>query len=351
MAQEEQPASVDSESPDPGSPVRINNAVEDEKSQDSSRAIVWFKRVAPWAITAAIFYYLFNNVPISEAWEAARSARLELFLPVMLAAVVFWFLIDSRAFAFLFTRFNAELPWAEARSLRGMTYLLTPINWNLGTAAVILHLRSSKKIGALDSTSSMAFYQMIDGTVLACYAAVGVALLPVSPETTSLRNFAVGFVLFQGLTLFVLMSSQPQWSWLTRIRNFGLFRSHQEAIPRDVAVLFLMKGFYFSVFIGVFWLGSQSFGIDLPLKLAIAATPAILLAGSLPITPAGLGTQQASMLYFFSPYGDEASILAFGLVFPVALILFRSLLGLRYLKDLPKLREAMAASGAQAAEA
>ena len=115
----------------------------------TSKAVVWFKRIAPWAIAAAIFYYLFNEVPVADAWAAARSARLEVFLPLMMGAVVLWFLIDSAAFAFLFTRFNAKLAWAEARSLRGMTYLLTPINWNLGTAAVILHLRTSKRIGAL----------------------------------------------------------------------------------------------------------------------------------------------------------------------------------------------------------
>ena len=56
-------------------------------------------------------------------------------------------------------------------------------------------------------------------------------------------------------------------------------------------------------------------------------------------------TQQAAILYFFSPYGDEAAILAFGLTFPVALILFRCVLGLRYLSDLPKLRRAVAGAG------
>jgi hypothetical protein len=53
------------------------------------------------------------------------------------------------------------------------------------------------------------------------------------------------------------------------------------------------------------------------------------------------------MLYFFAPYGNEAAVLAFGLTFPVALLLLRTLLGLRYLKDLPKLRQAMADQKAQ----
>jgi uncharacterized membrane protein YbhN (UPF0104 family) len=103
-----------------------------------------------------------------------------------------------------------------------------------------------------------------------------------------------------------------------------------------------MKGLYFAVFVGIFWLGCQCFDVDVPLKLAAAATPVILMAGALLITPAGLGTQQAAMLYFYAPYGDDAAILALGLTFPVALLLLRTLLGFPYLKDLPKPREAMA---------
>ncbi len=334
---------------EPGTPSLEHPAeVKGEQAKTSSPAILWFKKVAPWAVAAAILYYLFDGVPVADTWNAARAARLELFLPMMMAAVVLWFLVDSAVFAFLFTRFNTKLAWAEARSLRGMTYLLTPINWNLGTAAVILHLRTSKRIGVLESTSTMVFYQTVDGIVLASYATLGAMLLASSPEVTSLRNAAAVFVLLTTATLALFMSSWPRLRWLERIRRLGLFRSHQAAGLRDLAVLVLLKGFYFSVFIAVFWLGGQSFGIDLPLKLAVASTPAILMAGALPITPAGLGTQQAAMMYFFLPYGDEASILAFGLTYPVMLLLFRSLVGVPYLKDLPKLREAMAEQKAQA---
>jgi uncharacterized membrane protein YbhN (UPF0104 family) len=320
----------------------------DADSKGRSASISRLGQIAPWAIAATILYFLFSRVPLADAWAAARAANLELFLPVMMAAVFAWFLIDSAAFAFLFTRFNAKLDWAEARSLRAMTYLVTPINWNLGTAAVILHLRTSKQIGALESTSTMLFYQMIDGMVLASFAALGVLLLPSTPEILSLRNIAIGFVLFQALTLAFFISSWPNFRLFERARSLGLFRTHRTAAWRDVAVLVSMKSFYFSVFVGVFWLGCHSFDVDLPLRLAVAATPVILMAGAVPITPAGLGTQQAAMLFFFAPYGDEASILALGLTFPVALLLLRALLGLPYLKDLPRLREAMAEKKAQA---
>lgn len=311
-----------------------------------STAIVWLKKLAPWAIAGGILYYLFADASIAAAWEAALSARLELFLPAMLLVVLLWFWIDSSAFAFLFTRYNAPLSGAEARSLRGMTYLLTPVNWNLGTAAVILHLRTSKNIGALDSTSSMMFYQMIDGMLMAGYVLVGAMLLPDSPETRSIRNIALVFECFQIFNLMVFMGTRPSWPWLERLRARGLFRTFRMATMRELGFLLLLKALYFAAWIGIYWLGCHAFGIELPLYLAIAATPAILLVGALPVTPAGLGTQQAAMLYFFSPYGAEEAILAFGLTFPVVLILFRCVIGMRYMSDLPKLRRAMAEEAA-----
>ena len=317
------------------------NGGEPSAIERPSAALSALKKVAPWVIATAVLYFLFSRVPLAEAWSAARAANLGLFLPAMMVAVLLWFLIDSAAFAFLFTRFNAKLHWSEARSLRGTTYLVTPINWNLGTAAVILHLRSSKQIGALDSTSTMVLYQMVDGFVLGSLAALGLILLPSTPETLSLRNIALGFVVIQFASLVFLVAEVPRGEWIEKIRGLGIFRSHRAAAFRDIAVLTLMKGLYFSVFVGIYWLGCQAFAVDVPLVLAAAATPVIMMAGALPITPAGLGTQQAAMVFFYSPYGDEASILAFGLTFPVVLILLRALLGLPYLKDLSTLRKAM----------
>ncbi|MEO2166949.1 MAG: hypothetical protein ABGY42_02310 [bacterium] len=65
--------------------------------------------------------------------------------------------------------------------------------------------------------------------------------------------------------------------------------------------------------------------------------PLILLAGALPITPGGLGTQAAAMLYLWSGTGDRAAILAFGLILPVALTGTRVLLGLPYLAEFRRL--------------
>jgi uncharacterized membrane protein YbhN (UPF0104 family) len=296
------------------------------------------RRALPWALAAAILWYLFRRVPVTDTWYAAEQARFEIFVPCALLAAACWFLLESGAFAYLFSRFNAALSWAEARSLRGLTYLLTPIHWTVGTGAIILHLRRSKGVGAVECTSSMLFYAMIDSVVLGSLALAGILLFPLAPAIEQIGPILFGFVAVQLALLALFMVPGPGWGWLRRIRSVRLFRTHGIATWRDVALLSLIRCAYFACFVLFFWVGGRAFQIELPLGFAIASTPLVLAAGSLPITPSGLGTQQAAMLFLFASYGSQPSILAFALAFPVAVSLARMPLGLFYIRDVAALR-------------
>jgi uncharacterized membrane protein YbhN (UPF0104 family) len=324
-----------------------DGAKEDSSSSESdARAamIGWsvasiLRRTLPWVVAAVVLAYLFRRVSFGESLAAARRADLLSFGAAALLGVVTWFLLESTAFSYLFSRFNAPLTRGEARSLRALTYLLTPINWNLGTAAIVLHLRRSKGIAALSATSSILFYELIDGIVLSALALGGARALPASPMTATVTRAAGGLLAVEVACLAAFMLPLPPWRWVLRMRSIGVFRTHSLATWADVAVLFAIRSVYFGGFVLYFWAGTHAFSVAVPLEHLAAVVPAILLVGSLPITPAGLGTQQAAMLYFFSPFGSEAQILAYGLVYPVALIVARVPLGLLYARDLALLRE------------
>lgn len=296
------------------------------------------KTIAPWLGAIAIFGYLFWDVPYEDAWEAARSARLDLFIPEMLIAVIFWFLLDSAALAYLLTRFNAPVSWAEARSIRGITYLVTVLNWNVGTAAIVLHLRRSKRVPALESTSSLFFYGNCDATLLMALTLIGTSTFPDSAGLATIQKFAAVFFAFQIGIFILLTTNRPDWAWVRRVRGAAIVRSYRLSSLQDFSVVMGLKLIYFIGFLWIFWAGSHAFGVGIPFSLAVASAPAIMMISALPVSPAGLGTQAAAMVFFWSDYGDKAAILAFGLVFPVALTLSRCFLGLLYLKDLRALK-------------
>ena len=282
---------------------------------------------------------MFTRVPIGEAWSVARTSRLEVFVPLIFGAVFTWFLIESWTYSYLFTRFNAPVSFKEGRSLRGMSYLLTPIHWNVGKAAVILRLRQTKKIPLLESTSAVMLYQAIDGVVLATLATTGLILLESqATELAGVRWTTSAIIIAIFFNLAVTRAIWPRFKWLIWWRGLSIHHAHRQIDVRDLITIISLKVTYHFLFVLVVYFGVQAFGIELPFALALAATPIIQVVGGLPITPAGLGTQQAAMLYFFGDRfgggGSEASIVAFGFSLPIALIVGRCLLGLFYLRDL-----------------
>ena len=222
--------------------------------------------------------------------------------------------------------------------MRGVTYLLTALNWNVGTAAIVVYLKRFKSVPALESTSSLFLYGNCDALIMLGLALVGSSVFVATSTIETLRHVAGVTFLIQAGLLFLLAASIPGWRWLSRVRNASIIRSYRLASPADFAFIVLIKLVYFLVFIWIFWAGSHAFGIEIPFALALASAPVIMLVAAIPIAPAGLGTQAAAMVFFWSDYGEQAEIVAFGLVFPIALTLGRCLLGLLYLRDLRALR-------------
>ena len=50
------------------------------RGSSQGRGREWLKKLVPWIGASLVLGYLFSQVPVSETWEAARGARLELFL-------------------------------------------------------------------------------------------------------------------------------------------------------------------------------------------------------------------------------------------------------------------------------
>jgi len=289
------------------------------------------RRGLPWIVAIATIGFVFIRVPVAEAWSAAREARIEVLAPLVLGAVLLWFLLESFAYARLFSRFNVELSWRESRSLRGLSYLLTPIHLGLGKVGIVLRLSAIKRIPALEATSTVALYQTVDAFALAVLTTIGLSIIPTSAWVQEARIGSTALILVLATYLAFIRLDWPRNSLADRVRQWTIHRTHRIFGGRDLLLILGIKLAYHGTFVAVFYFGTRAFGVDLPFSVALAATPIIQAIGAIPISPAGLGTQQASMLYFFSAYGSEGAIVAFGFSLTAALIATRCLLGLVYL--------------------
>ena len=289
------------------------------------------RRAISWALGIGLLAFLSWRIPMGETWQAVHSARLEVFLPLVAASCIVWFLLDAASLAYVFSRFNTPLSWAEARRIRGRSYLLTPIHWHLGRAAVIAQLHRSRQVPILEATSSLALQQTLDAILLSALAWVGLAQLPDSGRRDVLLPLMAGLALSLALYLLVVRTRRLAWKPLRRLRSLSLHHAHRQLRGRDLFVLALLKLAYYSVLLGLSSLGAAAVGIDLSFATVLVAVPIIQGIGALPLSPAGLGTQQATLLYLFEGHGSHAAILAFGLALPALTLAFRFAIGWSYL--------------------
>jgi len=332
--------------------MTLDRGVDPGEHRTGSKIAMIARVLLPWLVAGGCLVYAFEMVPLGECIEALRRARPALFLPLALAAVLTWFALESAAYAYTFSRFNLPLSWRDARSIRALSYLLTAIHWHFAKAAVVLRLNATHGVGILAATSTILLYQMIGILVLTVFAGIGALFLPPSagPVQVSLGALALAVGL---LIAFVLIrSNRPHLRLLDELRAMTLLQAHRKLEIRDVVIIGGLKVAYQLIFVLVYYFGMRAFGLTPAFSLVLLATPILQAVGSLPIAPAGLGTQQAAMLFLFSDPAargaDGAAILAFGFSLPITTLMARSLIALCYLPDLTRTGPGAAGSGAAA---
>jgi len=305
------------------------------------------KTALRWAVAAVILWLLFRRVPIDEAVAAALRADLWIFVPAVLAAVLLRFWIDAVTLRYLVTRFHVPLSGREARSFCALVHFVSVINWGLGGGGFLRHNKRVKGVHPMDSASTVFLTGMIDAMVK---VAVGIVALLFLLADASLRPLAVLAVLVlagQLATVWLLVADRPSWNWLRRVREWRVWRTPRQAVGRDLAVILPLRVLRVVGFVAVLGIAMRAFAVPVPPVYLLASMPVVMLVATIPITPAGLGTQQAAMLYFYRAFGTEADVLAFGLLISLALTLGQVLLGACYARDLTAVRGSDESSSSQ----
>lgn len=290
-----------------------------------------------WALALAILAGLLIRTPPSQLVEVTRGARLDRLLLLMVLACGAWLVLESTSLWTILRPLHrdttdAVLSWRTVLAVRARSYLLTPIHWNLGRAGFVFELERARGVPMLESSGVLLLQQSVDVWLFAGCAGLGLAALPASTRNPvlagSIAAIFLALSLILGLLFLLLRTSSPPRPLIERIRQSGLAAAFRRTRPRALLRVVLLRSGHCLVFVAAYVWGTAAFGLDLPLAIVLAGVPLIQTVGALPITPAGLGTQQATMLLLFSPYGAESAILAFGLAFVLLQTLLRFAIGL-----------------------
>lgn len=298
---------------------------------DKARAKQLVRRILPWALGLAIVAIIAARVPYA-AFAGAIAKGPHLVLALVDAAVVVGLLAADTLATWIGLRVLA-VRWGfkKVLEIRGATYLLSLLNYAVGQGGIgyYLHREGVAPLRAV----GMTLFLM--GTTFA-------TLLVVTTTTwashgATIAHGAMWWTLVAGMAAFVvyLVAVALSPAFIARRDTLAVLF---EAGVRGHAIAMLARLPHVALIVLGHWFAMLAWGIHVPFLAAVTVMPAVVIATVLPISPAGLGTTQAALVFFFADYaagttGDDRSalVLAFSIVHFVYAVIGQALVGLGFI--------------------
>src|SRR5450432_1508002 len=164
-------------------------------------------RLAAWTVTAGLLVLLFRRISVGEVVAAARGAA-GWTIPVALHGAVAIYLADSFAIWKTFGWFLAHLSFVDVLLLRGATYLLAAINYNVGQGAIVYFVHRVTGVTLVRGAATVLFIMGINVLALLFLATIGLLGAPAVPHAVAI----IVVVAYAGLAVYVVaVAARPRW--------------------------------------------------------------------------------------------------------------------------------------------
>src|SRR5579871_4241836 len=288
-------------------------------------------RLAAWAVTAGLLALLFHKIPVHDVVGAARGAA-PWTVPAGVLFGVAIYLCDSFAIWKTFGWFLADLSLTDILLVRGATYLLAAINYNVGQGAIVYFVHRVARVPVMRGVATVLLIMGTNVLALLFLATFGLLAAPGVPHAVSL----IVAVAYAGLAIYVAaVIAKPRWLASRPLFDVLLgagLGGHARALLVRLPHIAVLLAFQITLLHG--------FGVAVPVVDAIAALPVVFFIAVLPISVQGLGTTQAALIFFFARYApgnshaqQAAAVLAASLVGQVCTLAFQALLGVACLRS------------------
>ena len=307
------------------------------------------RRTLPFLISAALLAYVFKRIDIRVALDHFTLDVILRFLgPLALFSFV-TLLIEAQCLHRVIGA-NPEdarpVSRLTAARIKAACYLLGVLNYAIGAAGLSILVRRRTGASIAVAVGMVFLVSLFDiGSVLAWVALGGVWL---QTETYGLRIGLVGLMIAAIAGGFIFLRLPFSLGPLDSIRELPLLRAAREVpikLLLEIGVLrLLFVGCFVLLVRGLFW----SFEVDVTWSELAFKVGIMLVVSALPIAAGGLGTGQIVFVELFSGAASDPRLLAMSVVFSMAMIMSRALIGVLFASEFA--REALAATREESQE-
>ncbi len=284
------------------------------------------RRLWPWIVGSVIVAVIAARMPLATFREAVSGGPQLALIAVELLLAVITLCTDALATWTALVAVQLRRPIAQVMAVRGASVLLFLVNYALGQSAFgyYLHRTGTTKTRAV---GAMLFLVGTNLAVLLLVTTVSWGLRGIDLDSSMWTTLVAGTIAFAVYLVIIALAPQllAQRGALAPLFDAGL-RGHALALAGRVPHIAVMT-------LGP-WVAMRVWGIPVPLSAAASLMPVVVLVTALPISPAGLGTSQAALVFFFAPFADgatigerEAHVFAFSIVHFVYMVIASCLVG------------------------
>lgn len=300
----------------------------------------WFSWLLKLSITSVILYYIFTSIPFSEVMKSIISAKVS-YIIIALSIMAFVIYLEAYRLKILTDKQGMLLSIRQIIDINlitGFYGLFLP--GYLAGGAIRWHKLSQPNNKWMEALASITFNRLIGTIVL-----VLVGILFWILDTNSGSNYMMGLILFAILTgllitHFLVFDGKLSCFLKTYTRKINL-SFIPKRIRSKISKLFISTGQYHSLsqssliyifglsltshLLGIlsFYLFALSIGINISFINIGWIRSFIVIIAVLPVSFAGLGVREGTLVFLLQPYGVPASdavALSF-LIFARALLL------------------------------
>jgi hypothetical protein len=256
-------------------------------------------RVWPLVLALVLVGWMLSRVDTSRVLEAMASVPKLPLVGMALGFVGALLLADTWATQQIYARTVCPVTWRELIVLRGASYLPSVLNYHLGQGWLTYFL--SRVYGArLLHVAGATLIVYI--TTFACLVGIGLLALFFNGARLPWLVPTLAVCVSAGLGYLAVLAIKPRWllRWpvLEPLFELGIVGHLRFALARVPHMIVLFLGT---------WLPFLLFGIDVPLRDALALVPPLLFVTGLPLTPQGIGTRDVLAASLFAAYAPESA--------------------------------------------
>ena len=289
------------------------------------------KTVLVFAITIAIFYFIFTKIDFYSVVEILSHANIfYLLIALLLLAVII--LLGIKRWQIILKAMDYSIPYRKCFTIVMGALPLTSITPSK-SGDVIKAYYLKDEIPISKTIGSVLTERVFDIFTLVLFSLIGMVFCQ------KFEYASIALIALLGITAIffiphVHLNVLKEDSWTNKFHNIVLSMKTLTTNKKAFSgvMLYSFSIWFLSIIQTLMFF--YAVGVKVPLLYTMAAIPIAIFIGLIPVTLGGMGTRDAAIIFLFSAYATPSELLGVGILFSVFRYWLLSLLGIPFMKKL-----------------